>query len=117
MASIPVSTYVAGLAEPLREVGGRLVEILDSGLVGREGVMWHGHPVWMDGKTPVAGFKAYSSYVTLMLWQGQRIEDPTGRLAAAGSAQMASTKIATVADLEADTVLSWLHAVDALPAA
>ena len=117
MASTPVSTYVAGLAEPLSQVGERLVEILDEGLPGCEGRMWHGHPVWMDGTTPVAGFKAYSSYVTLMLWQGQRIDDPTGQLAPAGSAQMASTKIATVDDVEPDTVLGWLRAVGALPAA
>lgn len=55
MASTPVTTYVAGLAPPLREVAERLVEVLDAGLEGRDGVMWHGHPVWMDGKTPVAG--------------------------------------------------------------
>lgn len=117
MASTPVATYVAGLAEPLREVAERLVEIFDESLPGRDGAMWHGHPVWMDGKTPVAGFKAYTSYVTLLLWQGQRIDDPTGRLSASGSAQMASTKIATVADLEADSVAGWLRAVDSLPAA
>ena len=78
MASTPVTTYVSGLAEPLRDVATRLVELLDAGLDGRDGVMWHGHPVWMDGKTPVAGFKAFPKYVTVLLWQGQRIDDPTG---------------------------------------
>ena len=117
MASTPVTTYVAGLAPPLREVAERLVEVLDAGLEGRDGVMWHGHPVWMDGKTPVAGFKAYGAYVTLMLWQGQRIDDATGRLTASGSAQMASTKIATVDDIEESSISSWLRAVDDLPAA
>lgn len=117
MASTPVTTYVVGLASPLREVAERLVEILDAGLPGRDGVMWHGHPVWMDGKTPVAGFKAYGSYVTLLLWQGQRIDDPTGRLAASGSAQMASTKIATVEDLEEESITRWLEALDDLPPA
>lgn len=117
MASNPVITYVAGLAPPLREVAERLVEILDAGLDGRDGVMWHGHPVWMDGKTPVAGFKAYGAYVTLMLWQGQRIEDPTGRLTASGSAQMTSTKIATGEDLGEESITRWLQALDDLPAA
>ena len=76
MAASAISDYIAGLDETLGAVSAALTAHLDTGLPGTVGQLWHGHPVWMRDKTPIAGFKAYPNYVTFMLWRGQAIDDP-----------------------------------------
>ncbi|MET0989355.1 MAG: hypothetical protein ABWY54_01780, partial [Glaciihabitans sp.] len=63
-----IDEYIAELAEPLAAVAVTLRDHIDSSLSETEGRIWHGHPVWMIGSKPVAGFKAYPRYVTFMLW-------------------------------------------------
>lgn len=109
-----IDEYVHELDPTLSEVATVLADSLTAGLPGAEGVVWHGHPVWMDGKTPVAGFKAAATWVTLLLWQGRRIDDPSGRLAATGSAQMASARFASVDDVDPAQLRGWLAQAAAL---
>ncbi|WP_026556329.1 DUF1801 domain-containing protein [Arthrobacter sp. 35W] len=103
-----VQTYAASLDGPLKAVAERLEALLDAGLPAAEGKLWHGHPVWMEDKEPIAGFKAFPRYVTLMVWQGQTLQDPSGALTPSGSAQMATVKLSSTADLDEDAVTAWL---------
>lgn len=61
-----VTDYAAALDPVLREIAEKLQTIVDT-VLPQAGAVWHGHPVWSlgpaPGKTPVAYFKAYSSYV------------------------------------------------------
>lgn len=112
-ATATVDDYIAGLEEPLSSVARTLRDHLDANLAGTEGHIWHGHPVWMAGKNPVAGFKAYPKHVTLMLWRGQ---DITEDLAPAGSDRMATLKITNPAELHGPTLRQWLNQASRLEA-
>jgi len=114
MAASAISDYIAGLDETLGAVSAALTAHLDTGLPGTVGQLWHGHPVWMNDKTPVAGFKAYPKYVTFMLWRGQAIDDPSGTLSPSGSAEMATLKISTEDGFEGAVLDDWLAKVSAL---
>lgn len=106
-----VNDYTAALDQPLREIAEKLQPIIDAVLPER-GAVWHGHPVWSlgaaPGKTPVAFFKAYTSYVTFGLWRGQEISDPSARLEPA-SRQMAAVKLRSTADIDPDLFTTWLQ--------
>lgn len=111
-----VAEYAAKLDQPLREIAEKLQTIIDAALP-QPGAVWHGHPVWSlgaaPGKTPVAFFKAYSSYVTFGLWRGQEISDPTGRLEPT-SRQMAVVKLRSMADIDPELFTTWLGQAQAL---
>lgn len=114
MAASTIDEYIDGLDETMGSVSRSLQAHLDAGLPGTTGLMWHGHPVWMREKTPIAGFKAYPKYVTLMFWRGQSIADESGTLSASGSSEMANVKILSEADID-DTVLDdWLRRLSEL---
>jgi hypothetical protein len=108
-----IDEYLDGVPAPLRPVGDQLRALLDAGLARATGQVWHGHPVWMVGKTPVAGFKAYSSYVTLMIWPGARVDDPSGRLEV-GSRDMASVKLRSADEIDPELFAGWFKQADAL---
>ena len=108
---LTVDEYISSLSEDLQPVGQRLADVIASGLPRTQGLIWHGHPVWMSGKTPVAAFKAHSSHVTFMIWKGQEITDRSGRLQAAGSSTMANLKVSSTEDVDADLFANWLHQV------
>lgn len=107
MPKTTVDDYVTSQPDNLRPVAERLRAVLDTGLTSAEGRMWHGHPVWLIGNTPVAGFKAYTSYVTFMLWNGQRVDDPTGRLRP-GSRNLATVKVADPSEVDETAFAAWL---------
>ncbi|MDP9864861.1 MULTISPECIES: DUF1801 domain-containing protein [Streptosporangium] len=106
-----VTEYAAALDPALREIAEKLQTIVDT-VFPQAGAVWHGHPVWSlgpaPGKTPVAYFKAYSSYVTFGLWRGQEISDPSGRLEPAAR-QMAAVRLRTLADIDPDLFTTWLR--------
>lgn len=111
---LTVDEYISSLSEELQPVGQQLADVISSGLPRTTGVIWHGHPVWMSGKTPVAAFKAHTSHVTFMIWRGQEITDRSGRLQPSGSATMANLKASSTDDVDADLFANWLHQVDRL---
>lgn len=114
---MPVATideYISRLDVPNREIAAALRAHIDVALPEAEGRMWHGHPVWLKGKTPVAGFKAYPTQVTFMLWRGREIADPTGTLAPSGSGQMSTLKIADTDGFDGSDLDGWLRQADAL---
>lgn len=106
---LTVDEYIESLPETLDPIGRQLTDILDKGLPGAEGLIWHGHPVWMLGRTPVAAFKAHSAHVTFMIWRGQELTDRSGRLEAAGSSTMANLKISSIEDLDEPLFVNWLN--------
>ncbi|MEO3744793.1 DUF1801 domain-containing protein [Plantactinospora sp. B5E13] len=112
----PVTDYLAGLDEPLREIGERLHDVINAALPGTTGAMWHGHPTWSlgpkPGQRPVCLLKAYGSYVTFGLWRGREVDDRSGRLVP-GARQMASVKLTTAEEVDTDLFTAWLrHAHD-----
>lgn len=107
-----IDDYIAAQPEAMRPVCTALASVLEANLERAEGVVWHGHPVWMIGTTPVAGFKAASKAVTVMLWRGQDIDAPG--LTPSGSFRMASTKVASVEQVDAGRLGAWLRAIEAL---
>jgi hypothetical protein len=108
-----MDAYLDNLSADLRPIGDRLRVVLDASLSRATGQLWHGHPVWLIGKTPVAGFKAYSSYVTFMIWRGQRVDDPSGRLEA-GPREMSSVKVRSVDEVDEALFAGWLKQAEAL---
>lgn len=106
---LTIDDYIASLSDTLEPIGRQLAGILDNGLPGADGVIWHGHPVWMSGKSPIAAFKAHSTHVTFMIWAGQLLTDRSGRLEAAGSATMANLKIRSADDIDEPLFTNWLH--------
>lgn len=114
MAVATIDEYIGELETPNTEIAEALKAHLDVALPEAVGQMWHGHPVWMKGKTPIAGFKAYPNYVTLMLWRGQAIDDPTNTLEPTGSAEMASLKIADTNGFTGAALDEWLRQLNEL---
>ncbi|MFF0254535.1 DUF1801 domain-containing protein [Micromonospora zamorensis] len=108
-----IDDYLAGLADPLREIGEKLTPIIAAALPGATGAMWHGHPVWglgaRPGERPVCLVKAYGSYVAFGLWRGQEIADASGRLIP-GARAMAAVKLRGVADIDPALFTAWLRA-------
>ena len=101
-----VDDYIEALPEPLREAAEHAREVI-AGELG-DGVIWHGHPVWMIGGTPVALLRAYTTYVTFGLFQGRLVADPSGRLEPAAR-QMASVRLRAAADVDGALFAGWLR--------
>lgn len=111
-----IDEYVAASAEPLASVVGLLREKFDLGLPETSTELWHGHPVWLEDELPVAGFKAYPTFVTVLFWRGQAITDDSGKLNASGSAEMSELKLRGVDDFDAALFDGWLEQVRELEA-
>ncbi|MDJ0337349.1 DUF1801 domain-containing protein [Cryobacterium sp. PH31-O1] len=112
-----IDEYVAAPAEPLASVVTLLREKFDLALPQTSTELWHGHPVWLDDDLPVAGFKAYPTFVTVLFWRGQAITDDSGKLNASGSAEMSEYKLKSVDDFDSELFDGWLHQVSELEAA
>ncbi|MEO6471779.1 MAG: DUF1801 domain-containing protein [Aeromicrobium sp.] len=106
---LTVDEYISSLSDDLQPVGNQLADVLNEGLPHAQGVIWHGHPVWMVGRNPVAAFKAHASHVTFMIWRGQELTDRSGRLEASGSSTMANLKVRSVDDIDDQLFVNWLH--------
>ncbi len=109
MAAATIDDYHTTVPAPLTAVTGILRRLLDEELPGAQGAVWHGHPVWRTGSNPVAGYKAYTAHVTLLLWGGADVEDPTGLLQHSGSSGMATVKLRGVDDVDESALRSWLR--------
>jgi hypothetical protein len=107
-----VEEYLAAVPEALREVAEKARAVVDAALPGVEAALWHGQPTWSlgnaPGRQPVCFLKAHKQYVTLGLWQGQDVADPSGRLEP-GARRMAYAKLRTLDDIDAELVTGWLH--------
>lgn len=97
-----IAEYSAGLEVPFAEIARSLTAQLDAALPDATGQVWHGHPVWMRGKEPIAGFKAYPRWVTFMIWG--EVDDPSGTLEQ--GPRMATVKL-TAAD-QLDDISRWV---------
>jgi len=116
-APTSIAAYVARPTGPLAGVVTALRAKLDIGLPETSTELWHGHPVWLDDGIPVAGFKAYPTFVTVLLWRGQAITDDSGRLNASGSAEMAEFKLHSLDDLNEPLFDGWIKQIRELEAA
>lgn len=113
MAVATVDEYLTSMPADLQEIGATLRPLIDAALTHAQCTMWHGQPVWMVGKTPVAMLKAYPNYLTFALFRGRAIADASGRLEA-GSREMASVKLKSVDDVDAALFTAWLRDAEAL---
>ncbi|TFD10592.1 DUF1801 domain-containing protein [Cryobacterium sp. TMT1-2-2] len=112
-----IDEYVAAPAEPLASVVSLLRDTFDLALPETSTELWHGHPVWLDDELPVAGFKAYPTFVTVLFWRGQAITDDSGKLNASGSAEMSEYKLRGVDDFDSDLFTGWLQQLRELESA
>ncbi|TFD04202.1 DUF1801 domain-containing protein [Cryobacterium sp. TMT1-66-1] len=112
-----IDEYVAAPAEPLASVVSLLRDTFDLALPETSTELWHGHPVWLDDELPVAGFKAYPAFVTVLFWRGQAITDDSGKLNASGSAEMSEYKLRGVDDFDSDLFNGWLQQLRELESA
>ncbi|MET0788507.1 MAG: DUF1801 domain-containing protein [Cellulomonas sp.] len=103
-----IDEYLAGLPADQAALGAALRDRLDAGLPDAEGRMWHGHPVWLRGNDPVAGFKAFPRWVTLLLWHGPEVTEATGALTASADGSRWSLKLAAPDDLDVAAVDGWV---------
>ncbi|MBO9555908.1 DUF1801 domain-containing protein [Cellulomonas sp.] len=103
-----IDEYVAALPADQAAVATALRARLDAGLPGTEARMWHGHPVWLRGGDPVAGFKAFPRWVTLLLWHGADVTESTDSLTASADGTRWSLKIGGPDDLDEAAVDGWL---------
>ncbi len=108
-----IDEYNEGLDEIQRPIAAKLAAMLDAGLYGAEGKVYHGHPVWLVDGQPVAGYKAFPRWVTLMFWRGQEFQS-RGALEPMGSSAMAGIKLAERAELNALPVDEWLREASGL---
>lgn len=112
MSTKTVTDYLAGLDDPMREIGEKLHPVVEAALPGAIGAIWHGHPTWSlggrPGENPVCLIKAYSSYVTFGLWRGQEVTDLSERLVP-GARQMASVKLRSVDEIDPPLFTEWLR--------
>ena len=104
-----IDEYIAGLPADQAAVAVTLRARLDAGLPDAEGRLWHGHPVWLRGSDPVAGFKAFPRWVTLLLWHGGEVTESTEALTASADGSRWSLKIADPDDLDESAVDGWLR--------
>ncbi len=98
--------FIAQLESPQRDIAERLRGLIDAAMLRATGHVWHGHPVWLEQKTPVAGFKPYPKYVTFMIWNAAPIDDKSGVLVA--GPRMWTVKYAAVDEIEDAVVTDWL---------
>ena len=64
----------------------RLMNEINSSLIGAENKIWHGHPVWFIEGNPIVGYGKLTGYIQLLFWSGQTFEDslkPVGKYKAA----------------------------------
>ncbi|GAA1443865.1 DUF1801 domain-containing protein [Nocardiopsis tropica] len=115
-AHTTVADYTAALPDGLRATARALVAVVEEALPGA-GALWHGHPTWSlgakPGRSPVCYIKAYSSYVTLGLWRGRALADPSGRLEP-GAGEMAQVRLRSPGDVDAALFSDWLSRARAL---
>lgn len=98
--------FIAELDTPARETAESLRAILDAALPTAAGQLWHGHPVWLDGKNPIVGFKPFPRWTTFMIWNGSPITDASGRLES--GARMSTVKLAGAEEIDAALFADWL---------
>ena len=106
---LTIDEYVESMSETLRPVGEKLTQVLDGSLPEADGFIWHGHPVWMIGDSPIAAFKAHATHVTFMIWKGQLLTDRSGLLQPAGSSDMANLKVSSIDEVDENVYANWLH--------
>jgi hypothetical protein len=96
------------------DVQAAVTGILDAELPDATTKLFHGIPVWCVGDQPTIGLKPAKAHLSVLFFQGQRIQDATGKLVASGSFEMASVKLAGLADLDEDALRTWVRAAKEL---
>ncbi|WP_018349317.1 DUF1801 domain-containing protein [Longispora albida] len=117
MTAQSIIDYIDGLPEDLREIGHRILPVIEAVMPEQTGAVWHGHPVWSlgskPGQQPVCLIKGYTSYLTFGFWRGQEVADDSGLLVPAAR-QMATIKLKSASDIDTALFTRWLESAVAL---
>ena len=108
--SLDVESYLASLAGPTREVVDALVDVIEAALPHARSLVWDGHPVWSldaPGTAPVCMVTATPAGVTLGLFRGHEVDDPSGRLVAPAGT-IAHVTFRTADSVDPAVVADWL---------
>ena len=105
-----IQEYNDGLDDALGTVAETLQRHIDDTIQGAEGKVWQGHPVWLRGKDPVVGYKAFPRWVTFMIWN-PAVPDPTGTLTE--GPRMSTIKYSSVDQIDPNALDTWLAEVQA----
>ena len=93
--------------DPLREIAVHLCSVLEYCLIGTRAQLRDGHPVWLNGQAPVAGFAADAQSVTFMIWDADSVDDPSGRLET--GPRISTVQLSSVAEVDRRLFTDWLH--------
>lgn len=103
-----IHEYNDGLDDALGTIAETLQQHIDDGLPGAEGRVWQGHPVWLKGKDPIIGYKAFPRWVTFMIWNPE-VSDPTGELTAGN--RMSTVKYESADQIDTNALDTWIAEV------
>jgi hypothetical protein len=104
-----VEEYLSAQPQPVCDIGHALAVLVGEALPEARPSLWHGHPTWKLGKAPAVLVKAYTRHVTLALWRGSQVTDPSGRLVPSGAQQMAAVKLRAVDEVDPELFADWLR--------
>lgn len=65
-----IATYNEKLAVTEQQICSKLASLIDENLVGAQGKIWHGHPVWFLADNPIVGYSKLKAGIKLMFWSG-----------------------------------------------
>jgi len=116
MAAATIDEYLDGVGPLVAPVAQMLRTLIESELPDTPSRMYQGIPVWSFGEKPSVGLKANAKDVALLLFLGQRVVDPVGRLTASGSFELATAKLATPDDVDETVIRDWLRQARSLEA-
>ena len=102
-----IHDYNDGLDDALGTVAETLQQHIEDGL-DVEGRVWQGHPVWLRGKEPILGYKAFPRWVTFMIWN-PAVSDPSGTLTE--GPRMSTIKYETADQIDPNALDTWIAEV------
>ena len=102
-----VAAYDAAQSPAAAETCRKLHVEIERTLPGATSKVWHGHPVWFVGETPVVGYRARAKDgVVLLFWNGQALD--AAALTPVGKFKAAQACYAGVSAIEVGSLRRWL---------
>ena len=103
-----IEHYNKRQAETDQSICEQLASIINEGLPGAEGKIWHGHPVWFLDGNPIVGYSKQKKGLRLMFWSGADFEEPDLNIRGA-KFKDASIFYQTKTDINTKSLKRWLQ--------